>query len=602
MNRKSIIVLVVSLLLTAGWYALWYRIYPQKPYVPGTNSVASVTNQIAPATNEAAVRASGPAFRAPGGTLVKSDSPEELVVVENDDARYTFTSHGGGLKLFELKKYPESVGCRLKNGQSTNKLATLNTKAPTPAFALLGGEALEGDGNFTLAKTDSGVRAEKFLPNGLHLVKDFELGTNYLLTASVRLENRSSQSVRVTEQELVIGTATPLGPSDSGVSMAMEWYDGAKVQSVSAAWFANRTLGCFPGTPRSEYLGGNSNVVWAAVHNRFFTMAAIAPTNAPAPQITARRIPLPAPTAAELADDPKAITNQFGFQTAFLYPETTLAPNQVIERHFNVFAGPKEYKTLDRLAAKFGNNVDLVMGFGGFFGFFAKLLLLSMNGLHAIGIPYGFAIVAITVIIKLVFWPLTKASTRSMKRMQALQPQVKALQEKYKDDPMKMQKKMGELWKEHKVNPAMGCLPTLIQIPFLFGFYRMLQSAIELRGASFLWACDLSQADTVWIIPGLHFPLNPLPLIMGATQLWQTRMTPPSPGVDPVQQKMMQYMPLIFLFVLYNFSSGLTLYWTVSNLLTIAQMKVTKANDPAAVASKTSPPARPAAPSPKKKK
>ncbi len=165
-----------------------------------------------------------------------------------------------------------------------------------------------------------------------------------------------------------------------------------------------------------------------------------------------------------------------------------------------------------------------------------------------------------------------------MKRMQALQPQVKVIQEKYKDEPQKMNQKMMELWKQNKVNPAAGCLPMLIQLPIFFGFYRMLQTAIELRGASFLWACDLSQADTVWVIPGLNFPLNPLPLIMGATQLWQMRLTPPSPGVDPVQQKMMQYMPLIFLFILYNFSSGLTLYWTVQNLLTIAQMKLTKAS------------------------
>src|SRR5438046_4363620 len=121
----------------------------------------------------------------------------------------------------------------------------------------------------------------------------------------------------------------------------------------------------------------------------------------------------------------------------------------------------------------------------------------------------------------------------------------------------------------------------LFQLPIFFGFYRMLQTAVELRGASFLWACDLSKPDTDWIIPGLNFPLNPLPLIMGSTQLWQTRLTPPSPGVDPVQQKIMQYMPLIFLFILYNFSSGLTLYWTVQNLLTIAQMKVNRANDPA---------------------
>jgi len=119
----------------------------------------------------------------------------------------------------------------------------------------------------------------------------------------------------------------------------------------------------------------------------------------------------------------------------------------------------------------------------------------------------------------------------------------------------------------------------LVQIPFFFGFYRMLQSAIELRGARFLWAPDLSQPDTVWHLPGLAFPVNPLPLVMGVTMLWQARLTPPSPGMDPVQQKIMKYMPLMFMVFLYNFSAGLTLYWTVQNLLTIAQMKLTRSGD-----------------------
>jgi YidC/Oxa1 family membrane protein insertase len=276
-----------------------------------------------------------------------------------------------------------------------------------------------------------------------------------------------------------------------------------------------------------------------------------------------------------------------------------------VERRFDVFAGPKEYKTLARLASKFQNNVDVVMGFSGFFGFFAKLLLLSMNGLYALGLSYGLCIILITIIIKLVFWPLTNASTKSMKRMGALQPQMKAIQEKYKDDPKKMNQKVMEFMKENKVNPAAGCLPILIQLPFFFGFFTMLRSAIELRGAQFLWACDLSQTDTVWVIPFFNFPLNPLPLIMGATQLWQMRLTPPSPGMDPVQQKIMQYMPLMFLFILYNFSSGLTLYWTVQNLLTIAQMKLTKASSAKTGQTPAPKPAaetpRPAAPRKKRK-
>lgn len=199
-----------------------------------------------------------------------------------------------------------------------------------------------------------------------------------------------------------------------------------------------------------------------------------------------------------------------------------------------------------------------------------------MNGLHALGLGYGLAIIAITVIIKLVFWPLTAASTRSMKRMQELQPQMKAIQVKYKDDPVKMNKKTMEFMKENKVSPLGGCLPMALQIPVFFGFFQMIQSAIELRGARFLWATDLSQSDTVFMLPGLDFPVNPLPIIMGASMFWQAQLTPPSPGMDPMQQKLMKYMPMMFLVFLYQQPAGLTLYWTVQNFLTIVQMKLTK--------------------------
>jgi YidC/Oxa1 family membrane protein insertase len=237
----------------------------------------------------------------------------------------------------------------------------------------------------------------------------------------------------------------------------------------------------------------------------------------------------------------------------------------------------------------------------GFFGFFAKALLLAMNWLHdALRFSYGWAIIAITVVIKMVFWPLTAASTRSMKRMQALQPQMKAIQEKYKDDPAKMNKKTMEFMREHKVSPLGGCLPMLLQIPVFFGFYQMIQSAIELRGASFLWVADLAKPDTLFMIPGTGFPFNLLPLIMGVTMFWQARLTPPSPGMDPTQQKIMRYMPLMFMVFLYNFSAGLTLYWTVQNLLTIVQTKLTKTTEaPGAAAVQ---PKAILTPAPKKKK
>ncbi len=174
----------------------------------------------------------------------------------------------------------------------------------------------------------------------------------------------------------------------------------------------------------------------------------------------------------------------------------------------------------------------------------------------------------------LVFWPLTAASTRSMKRMQALAPEVKALKEKYKDDPQKFTQKQMELWKKNKVSPMSGCLPMLIQMPVFFGFFTMIRSAIELRGAHFLWVADLSKPDTLFMIPGINFPFNLLPLLMGGAMVWQSHLQPPSPGMDPAQQKMMRYMPLMFLVFLYNYSSGMALYMTVSTLLGILQTQV----------------------------
>jgi YidC/Oxa1 family membrane protein insertase len=266
-----------------------------------------------------------------------------------------------------------------------------------------------------------------------------------------------------------------------------------------------------------------------------------------------------------------------GYQVSLAYPSISLTPGQSIETAFTFYAGPKEYKTLGKLGQEMGNNLDSIMDFTGPSGFFSKGVLIAMNGLHALGLDYGLCIIAITLIIKGLFWPLTASAARSQKRLQTLQPQLKAISDKYKDDPVKKNEKTMEFMKQNKVNPMGSCLPTLLQLPVFIGFYYMLRNAIELRGVHFLWAYDLSQPDTVAYIAG--FPINPLPLIMGVTQLWQMHMTPPSPGMDPGQQKIMKFMPLIMMGIFYKMSAGLTVYWTVSNLLGILQMKITRASD-----------------------
>ena len=596
MDKKSTLILLVSFALLFVLNTTVNRLYPPLPAPAATNRVSVATNShgvvvtnLAEAPVASISQAAAPLHRETNSAITPLPPPsgtEQTVTIENENGRYVFTSRGGGLKSAALKKYPETVGCKTNAAAGTNALASLNTGAPLPGFAIIGGPGLEGDANFALEKIDNGVRAVKSLPNGLKVIKEFRLSTNYYVKATVRTENHSAEAIRLPSQEWVIGTSTPIGTGDESLYLGFQWYDGKTSARIGHAWFDNRTLGCFPGRPRTEYLESNTNVLWAAVYNQFFTIVAI--PQAAASQVAAREVKLPPPSKEVLAGDAKAVREPHGIQAAFVYPPINLAGGNATEHRFDIFAGPKEYHTLSRL----GRDLDLVMDFGGFWGFFPKALLLSMNGLHhGLGLGYGLAIIVITVIIKAVFWPLTLASTRSMKRMAALQPQMKALQEKYKDDPKKMNTKLMEFMKENKVSPLGGCLPMVLQIPVFIGFYKMLQTAIELRGASFLWACDLSRADTIFVIPGIDFPVNPMPLMMGATMLWQAQLTPPSPGMDPMQQKMMKYMPLMMMVFLYKFSAGLTLYWTVQNLLTILQMKLTRDKIPGADASKTQSPA-----------
>ncbi len=583
MDRKSIIVIVACM----GLMFLWSSVLVPKLYppIPAKPTPPTATNTTAAAQPEAPAPGSPPPATSPATftrPAFNTNTEAQLVVLTNEYARYTFTALGGGLREIALVKYPEVVSHQRKGSPATNGFAALNVNAQLPVLAVVGSEAWQGDGVFTLTQTGNTVRAEKSLANGLRIVKEFQPGTNYLVHANVRLENTSSQPVTLPAQEWVVGTATPMGPDDDGTATGLMWSDGAKSQDTLSPYFENKRFGCLPGTPKPEYRGGASNVVWAAPHNQFFALIAM-PDN-PALEVVARPVELPRPTTGRFS-----FTNspaRKGFETTLVYPGLTLEPGKSVDRKFNLYAGPKEYRTLAGIAGRLQNTVDQVMDFG-FFGFISKALLLGMNWLYsALGLSYGMAIIAITVLLKILFWPLTAVSTRSAKRMADLAPQLKALQEKYKDDPQKLPAKQWEFYRENKINPMSGCLPMLVQLPVFFGLFSMLRTAIELRGAHFLWTTDLSKADTLFMIPGLSFipflstpeglPFNLLPILYISTAIWQTHITPMSPGMDPAQQKMMRWMPLMFLVILYNFSGGLALYMTVNNLLTILQTKLTK--------------------------
>jgi YidC/Oxa1 family membrane protein insertase len=232
---------------------------------------------------------------------------------------------------------------------------------------------------------------------------------------------------------------------------------------------------------------------------------------------------------------------------------------------FGVFVGPKELNLLHQVNPKLDGIIEW-----GWFGIFAKPLFIVLHYLNDRLIHnYGWAIVLLTIIINIATFPLKLSSLKSSRKMQAMQPELKKLNDKYKgigmSDPRSQQKQaeMMDLYKKHGVNPVGGCVPLLIQMPFIYAFYKVLDVSISLRHAPWLWVPDLSQHEPF----GIHF----LPLIMVVTSYALQKMTPPPATTDPNQQKMMQFMPLMYLFIFWSLSSGVVLYWLTSNIVGLAQ-------------------------------
>jgi YidC/Oxa1 family membrane protein insertase len=221
-----------------------------------------------------------------------------------------------------------------------------------------------------------------------------------------------------------------------------------------------------------------------------------------------------------------------------------------------LYLGPKEISILSKQGSKLEKCIDF-----GWFDIVAKPLLIAMDFFYRFCGNYGIAIILITVIIKILFWPLTHKSYQSMKDMQKLQPEMAKLKEKYKDKKEELNREVMGLYKKYNVNPLGGCLPILLQIPVFIALYNVLQNSMELRHANFIsfWINDLSALDPTYISP----------ILMGASMFYQQKMTPSS--ADPAQAKMMLMMPVIFTFMFLSFPSGLVLYWLVNNVLSIAQ-------------------------------
>jgi len=239
--------------------------------------------------------------------------------------------------------------------------------------------------------------------------------------------------------------------------------------------------------------------------------------------------------------------------------KSIIPPNQSDSLKYSLFIGPKDYTLLKKL----GISLEEAIEFDSFIPGLKWLsigLLIFIKFLYQFVGNYGIAIVILTILIKLIFWPLGTISYKSMKEMQKLQPKLMELKEKYKNDQAKIGQETMALYRAHKVNPLSGCLPMLIQIPVFIGLYNTLLYAIELRHSPFFWWIqDLSAKDPYYITP----------IVMGATQFIQQKMTPATG--DPMMAKMMLIMPIVFTFIFLNFPAGLVIYWLINNVLSIGQ-------------------------------
>ena len=505
---------------------------------------------------------------------VKADSPisekEDIHILETAFLRVTFTNLGGAIKKVAFKKYPLNV--------ESSQPYPFNQGSSLPALSLsLGEDPISAGPLLTpfsiIEKTDHSIKFVQPITPDLKLYRSYQLNKNssikedYLIKGNIRWENLSENKLTLTKLFINLGSIPPEKADLRGEFMNFGYYDGLEFESINLKEFmgSGGFLGFGARSP-VPYVTQPTIAQWGSVKNQFFTAVLTPEKNAS--EIFSRAIDIDNPQEVQTKLKVKGLTGSLGFI------QEPLPPKSNRNLAFDYYVGPKEYNRLESL----GRQQDQVMQFG-FFGWASKPLLKLLNFFHGISHNWGIAIILLTILIKTLFWPLTSKGIRSQKitgkKMSFLQEPMKKIREKHKGDNAKIQSEMMALYSREKVNPAgavLGCLPLLIQMPIFFGLFVMLRTASELRFAEFLWVSDLSQPDRLFVIGG--FPINALPLIMTLTTYLQMRMTPMPQNGDEQQimiQKMMRFMPFIFLFMLYGFASGLALYWTSNNVLTILQ-------------------------------
>lgn len=485
-------------------------------------------------------------------------------VLANDFIEVRLTDFGGAIANVAFKKYDAN--------QDNTEPFIFNRQHAAPILAIGELNGLDQNTRFTLVSaTATEVVYQTVFEERLEVTRRYRLPAAgedaYRIRHETTFRNLTAQTFALPRLALELGTTSLISANDLGQFLNVATYDGKDTEYIERAALEGggflSWVGMADGSPKAVIEQPRA-ITWAAVKNQFF--ASIYTPDLPGTGVSVRRVDLP-----PLPGSGRANT---GITAAARFDLPTLAPGASATQGGLLYVGPKEYTRL----AKFAHNEDKVMQFDRYFfnsiflsGYVAPLLNHLMVWTHGAVGNWGVAIVIMTILLKFISVPFTLAASRSAKKMAKLAEPMKAIKEKYKDNPKKLNEATLALFKEHKVNPAGGCIPILITIPLFVGFFAMLQGTAELRFQGFLWARDLSDSDTIWHLPGLGLPLNIMPLLMGATMFFQMKLTPTPTSMEGPQAMVMKIMPWVFTLICYNFASALALYSTINGLFTIVQ-------------------------------
>ncbi len=523
--------LLAFLLMGAVMFVTPY-IFKTPPPAPAKKTAAQTAqtpNQKAPVEQASAVAPAQASPAAPSGP-VTPQQPQPPVIIDTDVFRVAFSNQGATVRSWLLKKH---------KGNDNKPLELINTAANLDyPFALY----------FPGEKPTANVNTSYYTvhgdPDGLGATFEFSDGRTSVRKV-FRFQKNSYQS-HVTTEVSVNGKPIP---------NAIEWRGGFGDLTMANPANAERALYFDAANNKLEEqtakaakngpVSASGNYSFAGMADQYFA-AVFLPEGTTTMQVVTFGDTVRTPLEEKPADF------------------AGVAVSDGDRNRFSLFIGPKDLDLLRRVNPKAVEVVNF-----GFWGFLAKPLFLMVNWFNdAFVHSFGWSIILVTIIINFILFPLKLSNMKSMRKMQALQPQIAAINERYKNvglrDPKKAEQnqEVMDLYKKHGVNPMGGCMPMALQIPILFAFYRVFTVSVEMRGANWLWVTDLSQPE--------HLPIKLLPIAMIISQFVMQKMTPTG-NVDPSQQRMMMFMPLVFGFMFYNLPSGLVLYYLTSNLVAMGQ-------------------------------